>query len=186
MATQKRKTKKASSIGTLNVSAATRFFSTRHRRLRHPWATLRTGVSVQTVASFAEPWEAHLLRGRLWAEDIPAFVAFGFHVGNNWIAGLALGGAKVQVPEGFGDAARTVLRQAQLGAYKAELEDELGPIPWIVCPHCGARDYCAVRAWPMSALSAIVVVATGVAFFADTSRLRCRVCRTRWNPGPYL
>jgi hypothetical protein len=27
-----------------------------------------------TIATFAAPWEAHILRGRLESEDIPAFV----------------------------------------------------------------------------------------------------------------
>ena len=27
-----------------------------------------------TIATFSAPWEAHILRGRLEAEDIPAFI----------------------------------------------------------------------------------------------------------------
>src|SRR5215471_4944565 len=51
-----------------------------------------------TVDSFREPWEAHLFKMRLEAEDIPAFVRLEYHIWMFWPYSTALGGARVQVP----------------------------------------------------------------------------------------
>jgi hypothetical protein len=141
---------------------------------------------LQTVARFAEVWEAHLLRGRLRSEDIPAFVAFGFHMGNAWHFGLALGGALVQVPNGFEDEAQAVLRRINTGMVREELEAQFGPIGFIACPHCGATDYRKVRPWPMTLLAVLIVVTTGFAVLPNDNEYRCRVCGTRWKPDPDL
>jgi hypothetical protein len=58
-----------------------------------------------TIAAFRDPWEAHMFRLRLEAEDVPAVVAYDFHIGNNWLWSTALGGVRVQVPHDFADAA---------------------------------------------------------------------------------
>jgi hypothetical protein len=139
---------------------------------------------LQTIARFYEPWKAYVVCGRLWSEDIPAFVAFELAVGNQWLNGLALGGAKLQVPNGFEDAARDVMRQAAAGAYREELEYELGPQSWIRCPHCGADNYREVRPVVITVLAMVLVFYTGLAITPDGRTLRCRVCKTVWRPGP--
>lgn len=139
---------------------------------------------MQTIASFYEPWKAHVVRGRLWSEDIPAFVAFELAVGNQWLQGLALGGAKLQVPNGFEDRARKVMRLAAAGAYRDELEYELGPQSWIRCPQCGADDYNDVRPVALTVAAMVLVWFTGIAIAPDGRTLCCRVCKAVWKPDP--
>ncbi|MGH6870908.1 MAG: hypothetical protein ACREHE_05315 [Rhizomicrobium sp.] len=141
---------------------------------------------MRTIASLPDVWQAHLLRGRLWSEDIPAFVAFQYHVGNNWLAVVALGGAKVQVPNGLEDEARAVIAHADAGRYLEELEAELGAIPVIACPNCGSRRYLKVRPWPASTVALLVAWLTLVAIPPKDRPLRCARCGTIFDPGPDL
>ncbi len=122
---------------------------------------------MQTIARFYEPWKAHVVRGRLWAEDIPAFVAFEYHVGNAWLEAIALGGVRLQVQNGFEDEARAVLRQAEAGAFREELEYEFGPLQEVRCPHCGASDYCKARPVAVTVLAALLAWLT---LFGDPAR----------------
>src|SRR5690242_20514616 len=91
-----------------------------------------------TVASFRDPWEAHIVRGRLNAEDILAFVIHENHIWMNWPISLALGGVKIQVPAGSIDSALRILAAVKAGEYSGVLEDyepvfDNGP-----CPHCAS------------------------------------------------
>jgi hypothetical protein len=136
---------------------------------------------VQTIARFYEPWKAYVVCGRLWSEDVPAFIAFEYAVGNQWLQVIALGGVRVQVPNGCEDEARAVLRQADAGAYREELEYELGPLPAMRCPHCGASDYRKVRPVAISVLAALFAWLTLFAIPPNGRKLRCRVCNTVWR-----
>lgn len=96
---------------------------------------------LETVASFRDPWEAHLLRLRLEAEGIPASVAFQYHVGNNWWYSTALGGAKVQVPRSWLREARAVELSSRTGVFEDELRTEFGEIDDVRCPRCGSERF---------------------------------------------
>ncbi len=52
---------------------------------------------LKTAATFTNPIEAHIVRGRLECEDIAAFVAHEHHIWAKWSLSHALGGVKVQV-----------------------------------------------------------------------------------------
>ena len=93
-----------------------------------------------TVASFTEPWEAHLFRLRLESEGIPAVVAHEQHVWAMWPYAMALGGAKVQVPPDEAEKAREVERRCRAGDYRAELEVEMGPLDGVQCQIAARRD----------------------------------------------
>lgn len=62
-----------------------------------------------TVASYGEPVEAHLDRILLESHDIPVFVADEGLIGANWFYSNAIGGAKLQVPEPYAEAASRLL-----------------------------------------------------------------------------
>ena len=106
-----------------------------------------------TLASFREPQEAYMLRGRLRAEGIVSVVSFAYHVGNNWPIATALGGAKLQVRRGDYEAARSVLSLCQSGEYKRRLQSEIGDLDDTRCPNCGAADYWKRRPLPQAALA---------------------------------
>ena len=136
---------------------------------------------MQTIASFTEPWEAHMFCGRLWSEDIPAFVAFKFHVGNNWSVGLGLGGALVQVPDSLCESALAVWRQCNGGDFRVELENIFGDIGRVACPHCGSTNYGKRRGLLAVAAAIAVVLVTGIAMPPVVWLYRCRICGTRWK-----
>jgi hypothetical protein len=94
-----------------------------------------------TVAKFRDPWEAHMLRMRLEAEGVPAFVAYEFHIGNNWLWSTALGGARVQVWDRLAIDAFDVWQRCRDGEFRDHLVMEFGDIDDPRCPHCGAQNY---------------------------------------------
>jgi hypothetical protein len=136
---------------------------------------------LETVASFTEPWEAHMFRHRLETEGIPAFVSFQCHVGNNWPIGLGLGGAKVQVPRSLHEGALVVWQDCQAGIFCAELEAEVGAIGRFCCPQCGAVDFRKHRSLIASAVAIAVVLVFGLCIPPVTWIYRCRNCGTRWK-----
>jgi hypothetical protein len=104
-----------------------------------------------TIAAFRDPWEAHMFRLRLEAEDVPAVVAYEFHIGNNWLWSTALGGVRVQVPNDFAEAAFDVKSLCRTGKYRADLIEEFGDIDDPHCPHCGSQNY-----WKRRPLSVMI------------------------------
>lgn len=87
-----------------------------------------------TVASYTDAVQAHLARGRLDAEGIPATVAHEHHIWANWMLSNALGGVKVQVPFSFRERAKDILGRHDRGEYElptSETDREH-------CPNCGS------------------------------------------------
>lgn len=110
-----------------------------------------------TLARFRDPWEAHMLRGRLEAESVRAWVAFEYHVGNNWLVSNALGGVRVQVSADDAERARDVAENCTGGKYHAMLRDRLGEIDDRQCPNCGSTDL--RRGWPTPLVLAVFILA---------------------------
>jgi len=80
------------------------------RTVGNAWVAVGTGeTSLITVKTFRDPWDAHLFRMRLEADGIPAFVANDQHVWMKWPISTALGGVRVQVPNGCGEDAEDTL-----------------------------------------------------------------------------
>jgi hypothetical protein len=65
--------------------------------------------SLKVIAKYGTPEEAHLLRNRLLAEGIPAFIDGETAAGWVWHFANAFGGAKVLVPEEHFAAAQAIL-----------------------------------------------------------------------------
>ena len=93
---------------------------------------------MRTVASFREPYQAHLAKGKLEAEGIPAIVLDEHLVQINFNFSQAIGGVKVQVPEAALDEAREILKADHLEKLSAADEAKLEPAPHEVCPKCGS------------------------------------------------
>ena len=62
------------------------------------------------VASFSQPFEAHLARTRLEAEGIACVVSDEYLVRVDWLLSNAIGGVKLMVPAGEAARAREALR----------------------------------------------------------------------------
>ena len=83
-----------------------------------------------TVAIFTSPLEAHILRGRLEAEEIPAYVYHEHHIWMYWLNSQALGGVKVWVHSMHLDKAKEIVEAIRQGEY--EIPDEVA----LFCPRC--------------------------------------------------
>lgn len=99
-----------------------------------------------TVARTEMAPEAHILRGRLEAEGIPAFVQHEHHVTLDWFISNALGGVRLQVPVEHAQAAIDVLKAVREGGF-ALMQPQI-PAPGMdaaaaqalataSCPNCG-------------------------------------------------
>jgi len=106
-----------------------------------------------TITAFREPYEAHLLRGRLQAEGVSAFIAHEMIVANAWHRSIGFGGVKVQVPYDQVETAREIERDCRHGVFKELLRSEVGDLDDASCPHCGGLVYQKRRPFPRAALA---------------------------------
>jgi tetratricopeptide (TPR) repeat protein len=72
-------------------------------------AELGKGWELVTIAAFSFPAQAHVVKGRLEAEGIRAFVVDEELVTANWLYSGAVGGVKVKVREGDVERALDIL-----------------------------------------------------------------------------
>jgi len=136
-----------------------------------------------TIATYSQPYEAHLAQQRLRQAGIPAFIANEHTISINWLYSNALGGVQVLVPEDRAEDARRVLNENPAPDLPPEFED---PIP---CPQCGSFDtepatVRKVHVWIPLALSALVFFLFGPAFillvfplFFGGAGVKCHTCR---------
>ena len=75
-------------------------------------------VSTHTVAI-----DAHIVKGRLEAEGIPAFIEDDQYITMDWFLSSALGGVKVSVPEAYRDAALEIVQGTENDEYQISLLD---------------------------------------------------------------
>jgi hypothetical protein len=137
-------------------------------------------VTLTTLATFRDPWEAHMFRGRLEAEGIPAIVSLEQHIWVNWPLSTALGGARVQIPDGFTEPGRVVLEGCVSGLYTEALEGIFGDIELTLCPACGSRD---VRRRPTAKefIFGLAITFLVAAAKVDARNCKCRRCGARWR-----
>jgi hypothetical protein len=123
-----------------------------------------------TVSSHINPTEAHIMRCRLEADGIDAYVAHEHHVGLYWLQATALGGAKVQVDADDAGAATEIVGAVERGEYA--LPDTAEDAK--VCPGCGSSDVLPDKTtWRISMLS-ILLLSFPLPF--SRRRLRCLAC----------
>ena len=137
---------------------------------------------LKTVGRYFDPWEAHIVRGRLGAEDIPAFVVGDQHMILNWPICIALGGAKLQVPLSFAKAADDVIAKYESGIYKEHLLEEF---PDIIetCPECGSEKCTSSIPYLMRGLAVVTTVVASAPFPASATAMSCLKCNHHWRYG---
>ena len=79
-----------------------------------------------TIAIFDNQALAHIAKGRLEAEGIPAQLADDNLVQTDWLFGAAVGGIKIQVPPAYAARARAVLEADHSGELDPGQEDRDG------------------------------------------------------------
>ncbi len=134
-----------------------------------------------TVSALRDPWEAHMLCGRLIAEGIPAMVEHEFHVGNNWAISTALGGVKVQVPWYWQEEAETIDGLCRDGFYKAELVREFGDLDDVRCPHCGGAEYRKRRPFPRATAAVTFSLFAGTVLPPVGWIYHCEACKQEYH-----
>ena len=116
---------------------------------------------------------------RLEAEGIPAFVAFQFHIGNNWLYSTALGGARVQVWRYLASDAIEVLRRVRSGECQDELVAMFGDLDDPRCPNCGSTNLRKRRSVLMIALFIVALFSFSLPAWGWV--YICTSCRTKFE-----
>ena len=88
-----------------------------------------------TIARYSFPFDAHISKAQLDAEDIPSFIADEHTVNMQWMYSNAMGGVRLQVPEEYAEKATTILA----GDRSDELMAEQGG-DFDKCLSCGSSD----------------------------------------------
>jgi hypothetical protein len=70
---------------------------------------------LETIATYAYPYQAEIARGRLESEGIPAFLADEFLINLNWLYTNAIGGIRLRVAADDALLAREILAQVESG-----------------------------------------------------------------------
>lgn len=126
------------------------------------------------IAAYQNAIEAHLARGRLEAEGIPAYVCHEHHVTANWLRSLALQGVKIYVHPMNGDRARAIIAAHDRGEYALEDAEEV-----LACPRCQSTKLSRRRMSWKSALLTTNLVAIPLYFRWAT--MKCGICRLEWD-----
>jgi len=134
-----------------------------------------------TVGSFTGPIEAHLAKGRLEAEGIPAFVAHEHHVWANWVFSHALGGVKVQVMPEHTTQAAAILKEHVEGKYEVALKEEFPDIQDNACPKCGSREFKSSIPFGLLVLVILTLGLVSIIFPARRVNHTCLRCGNKWN-----
>jgi len=137
-----------------------------------------------TVSAFREPYEAHLLRGRLEAEGVPAFVVHEYYIANDWTRSLALGGVKVQVHRDFYGEAREVELACRNGEFRALLQEAEGDLDDPACPACGRTAYRKRLPVQNGALAIAALFMLGIVVPPTGWIYRCEGCLKEY-PAPH-
>ena len=133
---------------------------------------------LKTVARFREPYKAHIARGKLEAEGIPAIVLDEHLVQIDWLYSQAIGGVKVQVPEEALKRAQEILAVDHEAELETIRETSVEPSMVEVCPKCGSSST-ASRGYSLWSLVPSLIFFLPV-FFRKKGRV-CSRCGATWK-----
>jgi hypothetical protein len=129
---------------------------------------------VTTVATFSKPEEAHLLRTRLEAAGIPAFVQDEHIVQMDWLYSNAIGGVRVQIADEDVPAAQEFLT--------TDREQKPADAVDVLCPACGSPDTKPdERPRRLAFLSMLLF---SFPLLLSRHRWRCNSCGQTFRAGP--
>jgi hypothetical protein len=126
---------------------------------------------MKTIATFNKPEDAHLLRMRLEAVGIPAFIQDENFVQLDWLLSNAVGGARLQVSDDDLEATREFLA--------ADAPQPCPDAVDVACPSCGAHDTAPDETPRRMAFLSILIIRFPLLIGRD--RWRCTACRHLFN-----
>ncbi len=132
---------------------------------------------MKKVASFREPYQAYLAKGRLEAEGIPTFISDEYVVQMDWTHSEAVGGVKIKVPDEWLGRAREILAADYGGDLLAIEEARLQPESEEMCPRCGSFSISPARYSVWSLIPSLFFL---VPFFFRRKKWVCGNCGSRW------
>ena len=129
-----------------------------------------------TIGRYLNPIEAHIVKGRLEAEGVTAYVQHEHHIWAKWTISLALGCVKVQVRPKDVDASCVIIEKLLAGEY-ALADEEAAEIS--SCPKCGCTKKDRVNwSWKL-ALWAIMFLSLVLPY--SIYKVACVECGYRWT-----
>ena len=134
-------------------------------------------MSVKTVASFREPYHAHIAKGKLETEGIPAVVVDEHLVQIYWVLSQAIGGVKIQVSEADVERAREILELDYIEELSVAEEAQLSPAPEDICPKCGSDSISSNRYSLWSLIPSIIFL---LPIFFRRKKWVCNDCGAAW------
>lgn len=123
-----------------------------------------------TIATFSKPEEAHMLRLRLEAGGVPAYIQDENMVQTDWLYSNAIGGVRVQIEEEDADRAKEILQDPGI---------EGEPVGTPACPKCSSTDT-APDELPRR-ISFLSMLLAGIPFLMSKTRWKCTHCGHVWN-----
>jgi hypothetical protein len=132
-----------------------------------------------TIATFTNPIEAHIVRGRLECEEILAFVSHEHHIWAKWSLSQALGGVKIQVAPPLAEQASQIISDINAGVFTLVSEVDESESEDVHCPNCNATSI-IWRAWSWK-FSLLVLFFLHIPIPYSTCLLKCKKCGSRWT-----
>lgn len=129
---------------------------------------------MKTIATFSKPEEAHLLRTRLEAAGIPAYIQDEHLIQMDWFYSNAIGGVRVQVADEDVDSVREFLA-ADSPQAPADAVD-------VVCPTCGSHNTAPDQLPRRIAFLSMLVLS--FPFLFARNRWRCQSCHHVFRSQP--
>lgn len=129
-----------------------------------------------TVGRYLNPLEAYIVKGRLEAEGIPAFVQHEHHIWAKWTISLAIGYVRVQVNRDDLDDSFAIIRRLDAGEFALvdEEEHELSR-----CPTCNSANIVRVNwSWKLALLGAMFL---SILIPYTVFRVKCIECKHSWT-----
>ena len=123
-----------------------------------------------TIATFSKPEEAHMLRLRLEAGGVPAYIQDENIVQTDWLYSNAIGGVRVQISEDDAGRAKEILQDPGIGT---------DPMGMPACPKCFSTNTEPDGA-PRK-LSFLSILLAGIPFLVSKTRWRCADCSHAWK-----
>ncbi|MDH4261117.1 MAG: DUF2007 domain-containing protein [Gammaproteobacteria bacterium] len=129
-----------------------------------------------TIDSFTNPLDAHIARGLLESEGVPAILHSEHHVWSSWPYSFALGGVGLQVPAAFADRARDLLARQRSGEFERALLEQQD-VATERCGCCGSTDLRFIRSPWLVLLMVATLGLSGVIFPPGIRGRKCNACR---------
>jgi predicted RNA-binding Zn-ribbon protein involved in translation (DUF1610 family) len=135
-----------------------------------------------TVATFAQPIEAHIAKGRLESEGILCFLGDENIVSVHPFYSNAVGGVKLKVREKEAEQAFAIMSQIQAeepepNAFAAE--GHVASENTVICPNCGSED--AYVNWFSKKMFAFSMVLFGFPLPFIRKSFQCPACGYEWK-----